>query len=267
MRENLRRFIESGRVQNGIVALIVLNSVTIGLETSAPVMESWGGLLLTIDAVILAVFVAEMTLKLFTYGLSYFRSGWNVFDFLVICVALLPTSNGLSVMRALRIFRSLRLIKNIPKLRFIVEALLHSIPSLGWIFLLLILVFYVFAVVGTKAFGADFPQWFGTLGASMYTLFQIMTLEGWAEIARAVQVLYPAAYIFFTSFILISSYTTLNIFIAIIVNTMSEIQAEAGSKNVRSIGSMIEGEKAELKEDLLALKDAISRIEQKIVGR
>lgn len=158
-------------------------------------------------------------------------------------------------MRALRIFRSLRLLRNAPKLRFIVEAPLHSIPSLGWIFLLLILLFYVFAVVGTNAFGA-----------SMYTLFRIMTLEGRAGIAHALQQRCPAAFLDFTSFILIASYTTLNIFIAIIVNTMSEIQAAAGSENVRSIGTMIEGEKAGLKDDIRALKEAILRIERRISG-
>lgn len=266
MKRTLTRFLEGPAAQRGIVALIVLNSITIGLETSAWVMERWGGFLLALDDAILLLFVLELAAKLYAHGLPYFRSGWNVFDFLVVCVALLPTSNGLSVMRALRIFRSLRLLRNVPKLRFIVEALLHSIPSLGWIFLLLILLFYVFAVVGTNAFGADHPQWFGTLGASMYTLFQIMTLEGWAEIAHAVQQRYPAAFLYFTSFILIASYTTLNIFIAIIVNTMSEIQAAAGSENVRSIGTMIEGEKAELKDDIRALKEAILRIERRISG-
>jgi len=114
------------------------------------------------------------------------KSGWNNFDFSIVAIALLQASGTLAVLRSLRILRSLRLIKNIEKLRFIVEALLHSLPSLGWIFVLLALVFYVFAVIGTKPFGAPYPEWFGNLGVSMFTLFQIMTLEGWEEISRAV---------------------------------------------------------------------------------
>ena len=257
-------FIESNVVQRFIIGLIVVNSIIIGFETSPEAIVSYGSLLQLMDRLILAVFVIEMLIKIYAYRLSYFMNGWNVFDFIIVSVALLPTYGSLSILRAFRIFRALRLIKNVPKLRFIVEALFHSLPSLSWIFVLLSLVFYVFAVVGTKAFGTDFPMWFGTLGGSMFTLFQIMTLEGWAEISRTVQQTYPFAVLYFISFILIASYTTLNIFIAIVVNTMSEIQHQGNAEHIQVIESIIKDERSEFISDLNVLKDVIVRLEKKI---
>ncbi|MCK7526170.1 MAG: ion transporter [Ignavibacteriales bacterium] len=201
-REKIKQFIEGKSIQNFIIGLIVLNSITIGFETSDKVMSSIGDTLLLIDKIILAIFVLEITLKLYAYGFSFFKGGWNVFDFSIVAIALFPASGALAILRSLRIFRSLRLIKNVPKLRFIVESLFHSLPSLVWIFVLLALVFYVFSVIGTKLFSADYPQWFGNLGISMFTLFQIMTLEGWAEISRTIMGKYPLANIYFILFIL-----------------------------------------------------------------
>jgi voltage-gated sodium channel len=201
------------------------------------------------------------------YGFSFFKSGWNIFDFSIVAIALLPASGTLAVLRSLRIFRSLRLLKNLPKLRFIVEALLHSLPSLGWIFVLLALVFYVFAVIGTKLFGAAYPEWFGNLGASMFSLFQIMTLEGWVEISRAVMKDFPLANIYFIIFILLASYTTLNIFIAIVVNTMSEVQQKTSKEGIEKIEDIIQDEKEELRKDILSLKEQIIRLEEKFSRR
>lgn len=230
--ERIKTFVENNRFQNFIIGLIVFNSITIGLETSHQIMSAIGNMLLLIDKIILGIFVFEIGLKLYAYRISFFRSGWNVFDFSIVLLALLPAAGSLAVLRSLRIFRTLRLIKNVPKLRFIVESLFHSLPSLLWIFVLLALVFYVFAVIGTKLFSSEFPEWFGTLGASMFSLFQIMTLEGWAEISRAVMGKYPLANIYFILFILLASYTTLNIFIAIVVNTMSEVQQKISTEKL-----------------------------------
>jgi voltage-gated sodium channel len=261
-RENIRLFIESQTVQNIIIGLIVFNSITLGLETSDAVMSSVGDILLAIDKIILTIFVSEIVIKLYAYGFRYFKSGWNVFDFSIVAIALLPASGALAVLRSLRIFRSLRLINNIPKLRFIVESLLHSLPSLGWIFVLLALVFYVFAVVGTKLFGAAYPEWFGNLGASMFSLFQIMTLEGWAEISREIVKEFPFANIYFIIFILLASYTTLNIFIAIVVNTMSEVQQKTSKEGINKIEYLIHDEKEDLRTNIAGLKEQIRRIEE-----
>ena len=266
-RENIKQFIESKSVQNFIIGLIVLNSITIGFETSDKVMSSMGDMLFLIDKIILAIFVLEITLKLYAYGFSFFRSGWNIFDFSIVAIALLPASGSLAILRALRIFRSLRLIKNVPRLRFIVESLFHSLPSLVWIFVLLALVFYVFAVVGTKLFGSAFPEWFGTLGASMFSLFQIMTLEGWADISREIMKEFPLSNIYFISFILLASYTTLNIFIAIVVNTMSEVQQKTSDENVNKIEDLIQDEKEELRKDIRQLKEQITKMEDKLTKR
>jgi voltage-gated sodium channel len=266
-RENIKQFIESKSVQNFIIGLIILNSITIGFETSDKVMSSMGDMLFLIDKIILAIFVLEITLKLYAYGFSFFRSGWNVFDFSIVASALLPASGSLAILRALRIFRSLRLIKNVPRLRFIVESLFDSLPSLVWIFVLLALVFYVFAVVGTKLFGSAFPEWFGTLGASMFSLFQIMTLEGWADISREIMKEFPLANIYFISFILLASYTTLNIFIAIVVNTMSEVQQKTSDENVNKIEDLIRDEKEELRKDIRQLKEQITKMEDKLTRR
>jgi len=266
-REKIKQFIESHYVQNFIIGLIVLNSITIGFETSEKVMSSVGDTLLLIDKIILAIFVLEITLKLYAHGFSFFKSGWNIFDFSIVAIALLPASGTLAVLRSLRIFRSLRLIKNVPRLRFIVESLFHSLPSLVWIFVLLALVFYVFSVIGTKLFGADYPQWFGTLAASMFSLFQIMTLEGWAEISRAVMEKYPLANIYFILFILLASYTTLNIFIAIVVNTMSEVQQKTSKEEIEKIEDIIQDEKDELRKDIRQLKEQITKMEEKLTKR
>lgn len=267
IREKLKRLIESSFFQNFIITLIIINSITIGFETSDNIMALVGETLLLIDNIILIIFVIEILLKLYVYQITFFKSGWNIFDFSIIIIALIPTSGGLAILRSLRIFRSLRLVKNLPKLRFIVESLLHSLPSLGWIFVLLALVFYVFAVIGTKLFSSDFPIWFGNLGGTMFSLFQIMTLEGWAEIARSVMIKYPSAILYFIIFILLASYTTLNIFIAIVVNTMSEVQQRVTNMSVDKIEEIIQDEKEELKNDIKNIKELIIILENKIINK
>jgi voltage-gated sodium channel len=266
-RDKIRLLCDGAKFQNLIIWLIVLNSIIIGLETSHSVMNSIGDYLLFLDKLILAVFVIEIILKLYAYGFSYFKSGWNIFDFSIVAIALLPASGSLAVLRSLRIFRALRLIKNLPKLRFIVESLLHSLPSLGWIFVLLALVFYVFAVVGTKLFGSVHPEWFGNLWISMFSLFQIMTLEGWAEMSRTVMKTYPLAHVYFILFILLASYMTLNIFIAIVVNTMSEVQQKTSKDGVEKVEHIIKDENEELKRDIKQLKEYIIKMEEKLTRK
>lgn len=266
-REKIKIFCEASGFQNFIILLIILNAISIGLETSTSVMNAFGETLLFIDKLILTVFVVEILLKLYAYGFSYFKSGWNIFDFSIVAIALMPASGSLAILRSLRIFRALRLIKNLPKLRFIVESLLHSLPSLGWIFSLLALVFYVFAVVGTKLFGPAYPEWFGNIWVSMFSLFQIMTLEGWAEISRTIMNSFPLAYLYFILFILIASYMTLNIFIAIVVNTMSEVQQKISKDEVQKVENIIQDEKEELKEDIRLLKEQIIKMEEKLTKK
>lgn len=227
-RERLGAWVESAAVRNFIVAVIIINAITLGLETSATVQRHFGEALAFGEQLILGIFVVEIVLKLIAFDRHFFRSGWNLFDFLIVGVSLLPGSGPLAILRSLRILRVLRLLSSIRHLRLIIESLLAAIPSIGWIVFLLLMVFYIFAVMGTHLFGAAFPEWFGTVPASMYTLFQVMTLESWSMgIARPVMEQFPHAYLYFVPFVLISSLTILNVFIGIIVNTMAELHAEA----------------------------------------
>ena len=221
-RVRLDIWVESPRFQRVIIVLVIVNAITLGLETVPQVMAVAGHWLPLVDRALLAIFVGEMTLKLLAQGGRFLRSGWNLFDIAVIAIALVPAAGPLSVFRALRVLRILRLVSVVPRLRVVVEALARSLPGMGAIALLLGIFFYVFAVVATKLFGAEFPHWFGSLWTSMFSLFQIMTLEAWAEIAREVMERYPAAWLFFIIFILVATFTVLNLFIALIVKAMED---------------------------------------------
>lgn len=223
----LKALVESSRFQNFIIAVIVINAITLGLETSPTVIAAAGSALVMLDRVALAIFVLEIVLKLVVYRHNFFRSGWNVFDFLIVGVTLLPVGEGVSVLRALRILRALRLISVVPSMRKVVNALLRAVPGMSSVLTLLLLVFYVAAVMSTKLFGASFPDWFGTIGESFYTLFQVMTLESWSMgIVRPVMEAYPYAWIFFVLFILLTTFAVLNLFIAIVVDSMSAVEHE-----------------------------------------
>lgn len=222
LRARIASWIDSAPVQRAIIALVVLNAATLGLETVPAAMQRYGDLLVAVDRGLLAVFVAELVVKLYAFGGRFFRSGWNAFDLAVVGIALLPAAGSLSVLRALRVLRILRVVSAVPKLRFMVEALVKSIPGIGSIALLLGLFFYVFAVMATKLYGAAFPHWFGSLGASLFSLFQVMTLEGWVDIAREVMTQSPGAWAFFVLFILLATFTVLNLFIGMIVKAMED---------------------------------------------
>ena len=205
------------------MAVIVINAIVIGMETSPALMARFGILLGAIDTIAIVIFVIEILLKLLVYRVNFFKNGWNIFDFAIVAVALLPTGGSLSVLRALRILRALRLISAMPKMRKVVQGLFAAIPSMGTVIILLGLVFYIAAVMATKLFGDAFPEWFGSIGSSLYSLFQIMTLESWSMgIVRPIMEVYPWAWMFFVPFVLVTSFVVLNLFIAIIVNAMHE---------------------------------------------
>ena len=161
-------------------------------------------------------------------GGRFFRDGWNLFDLAVVAIALVPTSGGLSVLRALRILRVLRVVSVAPSLRRVVEGFITALPGMGSVFLLMSIIFYIGAVIATKIFGTDFPQWFGSLGQSGYTLFQVMTLESWSMgIVRPVLEIYPYAWAFFIPFILVTTFAVVNLLVGLIVNSMQDAhQAE-----------------------------------------
>jgi voltage-gated sodium channel len=246
--EFLTRLVESKRFQYSITAVIVLNAIVLGLETSPSVMEVAGGFLKALDKIALGIFVVEIVLKLTVYRLRFFRSAWNVFDFTIVAITLVPAGEGVSVLRALRILRALRLISVVPSMRLVVQELLRAIPGMGSVIMLLSLVFYIAAVMATKLFGGEFPQWFGTIGESVYSLFQIMTLESWSMgIVRPVMEVYPQAWLFFVVFILLTTFAVLNLFIAIIVDSMSQEHKAAEEATRGELGSEHEEIMVELK--------------------
>jgi len=256
-------WVENPRVQNCIMALIVINAIVLGLETVPSVMQNYGVILLAADSVILGVFVVEILLRLFAHRLAFFRDPWSLFDFVVVGIALLPASGPLAVLRALRILRVLRLLTLVPSMRRVVGALMGSIPGLSSIGLVLLLIYYVFAVIATKLFGANFPQWFGTIGESLYSLFQIMTLESWSMgIVRPVMEVHPNAWIFFVIFILIATFTMLNLFIAIIVNAMHSFTEEENRETQAALNEARDHIEADLHQEMAALRSEITELKQ-----
>ena len=246
-RPRLAAWLDSAALQRALIALIIVNAAVLGLETSAALRPSWGGALAAADRAILAVFVAEIALRLAAHRLAYFRDPWNVFDFTVVAIALLPASGPLAVLRALRVLRVLRLVTLVPSMKRVVGGLLAALPGLGSVSALIGIIFYVAAVIATNLFGAAFPQWFGTLGESAFTLFQVMTLESWAMgIVRPVMDVFPLAWVFFLLFILASTFTLLNLFIAVIVNA---IQREQAGEQAAAAGEL-----AQLRQEIAALR-------------
>lgn len=254
-------WLEGPRGQRLVTVLIVLNAVILGLETSSAIMQAAGPLLRLVDGVILAFFVAEIAVRIAGRGRAFFKDPWSLFDFAVVAIALVPAQAGLGVLRALRVLRVLRLITVVPRLRQVVYALLASLPGLGAIVALLGLVFYVFSVIATNLFGADFDEWFGTLGRSVYTLFQVMTLESWSMgIVRPVMEVYPWAWAFFVPFILMATFTMLNLFIAIIVNAMQSTQMAEIQEAEAAIQEASRADSERLLEELKLMRAELAEV-------
>ncbi|MEO1495008.1 MAG: ion transporter [Pseudomonadota bacterium] len=205
------------------MAVILFNAVILGLETSDSIMADWGWLLGSLDTACLAFFVAEIVAKLIAHGGRFFRSGWNLFDVAIVGLSLAPGTGNLSVLRALRILRLLRVISVAPRLRRVVEGFVSALPGMASVFLLMAIIFYIASVMATKLFGVAFPEWFGTLGRSAYSLFQIMTLESWSMgIVRPVMEVYPLAWLFFVPFIMTTTFAVVNLLVGLIVNSMQD---------------------------------------------
>jgi voltage-gated sodium channel len=214
--------------QRFVLGVILFNAVLLGLETSETVMASFGPTVIFLDTLCLGVFIIEISLKLFALGPRFFRSGWNIFDMIVVGIAIVPGAQSLSVLRALRILRLLRVISVAPSLRRVVEGFVTALPGMGSVFLLMAIIFYIGSVMATKLFGAAFPEWFGTLGASAYSLFQIMTLESWSMgIVRPVMEQYAYAWAFFVPFIMMTTFAVVNLLVGLIVNSMQDAHHQA----------------------------------------
>ncbi len=222
-RARLDAWLSSPTVRYSILGVIAFNAVILGMETSQTLMDRIGPALVNLDRICLGIFVIELVLKLIAQGGRFFRSGWNIFDFVIVGISLAPASDGLSVLRAMRILRVLRVVSVMPSLRRVVEGLVNALPGMASVFGLMSLIFYIAAVMATKMFGPSFPDWFGSIGRSAYSLFQIMTLESWSMgIVRPVMEIYPWAWAFFVPFILVTTFAVVNLVVGLIVNSMQE---------------------------------------------
>ncbi len=223
LRQRVAYWIFKPSTQRFITAVIMFNAVLLGMDTSETIMSRIGPIVGMLDTLCLIIFIIEILLKLFAQDVRFFKSGWNIFDALVIGIAILPGAQSLSVLRALRILRVLRVISVAPSLRRVVEGFVTALPGMGSVFLLMAIIFYIGAVMATKLFGETFPEWFGSIGHSAYSLFQIMTLESWSMgIVRPVMVVYPYAWAFFVPFIMMTTFAVVNLLVGLIVNSMQD---------------------------------------------
>ncbi|MEL6978514.1 MAG: ion transporter [Pseudomonadota bacterium] len=230
---------QSARFEQVIIGLIIFNALLLGLETSQSFMARFGGLAYTIDFLILLIFTAEIAMRIHTYRGAFFRSAWGWFDLIVVLVSYLPSFSGFAALRVFRIFRLFRLFSMVPKMRRVINGFFAALPGMSGVVLVLALIFYVSAVITTTVFGqaeiAALPdgatqedldavrELFGTLGASFFTLFQLMTLEDWAGgIVVPTLAVFPGALWFFIPFIVVTSFAVLNLFIGIIVDAMQD---------------------------------------------
>lgn len=251
MQQKIRALVDSRTFQNLIIALIVVNAVILGAQT-LPVggPDRAGPVLAALDLAILYAFATEIALRLYAYRASYFKSGWNLFDFVIVAASFLAASSGLAAIRALRVLRVLRVVTVIPRMRVVVSALLDSIPGIASVGVVIVLILYVFAVIAANLYGPAHPALFGDVFSAMYTLFQVMTLEGWPDVARQLSETHPRSWVFFVSFLLIATFTMLNLFVAIVVRVVEEDSANLLEATLREELSSVRAEIERLRKAL-----------------
>ena len=255
-RTALANWLQSSSVSNFIIGVILFNAVVLGLETSEFVMSRVGWLISFLDELCLAIFVIELVLKLIAFDYRFFKSGWNIFDFVIVGISLVPAAEALSVLRALRILRILRVVSAAPSLRRVVEGFVSALPGMGSVFLLMAIIFYIGSVIATKLFGDLFPEWFGNLGLAAYSLFQIMTLESWSMgIVRPVMEVYPYAWVFFVPFIMVTTFAVVNLLVGLIVNSMQDAHQEDNKEETDSY-------RVEVLERLAAIEEGLKKSEK-----
>ena len=270
--EKLRKFVDGKAFQNTILIVIIINSVILGLQTAPAITNAIGGVLEVLDWICLGIFIVEMLLKMVAYKfIGYFKSFWNWFDFIIILMSLLSGLAVLSSMRILRVFRVFRslkglrgfkMISSLKPLQVIIGAIGRSLPGISWTALLLIIIYYIFAIIGVTQFGAAFPDWFGDIPKAMYTLFQVMTLESWSMgISRPVMEAFSYAWAYFVPFVLISSFVMMNVVVGIVVNAISEV-AEMNKKEEHE-----ENGTADIKAEIDAVREHLAKLEDMLAKR
>ena len=261
MYQSIKNIIEGHRFQNFIMTLIILNGITMGLETSNNFSGIYNSLFEWFNRIVITIFTIEILLRIYIHKKDFFKDSWSLFDFIIVAISLVPSSAGFEIFRILRVLRLLRLITVIPQMRKIMSALLSVIPGIASIAGLLTLFFYIFAIMSTQLYGEKFPEWFGTLGESFYTLFQIMTLESWSMgIVRPIMEVYPLAWMFFVPFIFIATFVIVNLIIAIVVdamNVMHETEEHNIIEEAHAVEDTTKDEIEKLREDIKELKSLL----------
>jgi voltage-gated sodium channel len=239
MRDKLKGIIENRLFERSILIIIVLNTIDLGLETVPVLVDDFGLILTIVNLIFTAVYVIEAGLKLFVYRGAYFKDGWNIFDFIIVITCLIPSGGVfgsvriLRLLRVLRVLRALRLISGIKQLRKLVMTVIGALPGVGWAGVLMLLLYYIFGIIGVHLFSTEFPEQFGGLPQAFETLFELTTLEGWQDIVKPICVWEPFGWAYFLIFIVFASFILLNLVVGIVVDSIDEMSrqdAEADAK-------------------------------------
>jgi voltage-gated sodium channel len=264
----LHAIVDDPRTERVIMTLIIINAVTLGLQTSKTMMASYGPILELFDDIIVWVFVIEVTSRIIVHRTAFFKDPWSVFDFVVVAISIIPASQTFSVLRALRILRALRLISAVPTLKAVVAGLLAALPGMGSIVLLIGLLYYVFAVIAVKLYGPEFPELFGTLGKSFFTLFTVMTLEGWVDgVVKPIMEKFPRAWIFFITFIIVTTFMVLNLFIGVVVTAMQKEHEKAEAIELEAEREIVHEEAAPILQEVRSLKAEVAELRKALAGK
>jgi len=290
MQKQLKIFTESKQFQIFFIGIILLSGLVVGLDSYPKISDKYGTILHSLDSIILGLFVFEICVKLVSFGPrvhEFFKDGWNVFDFIIVGACFLPfDGQSIIVLRLLRVLRIVRLVGTIPELKLIVNTLLKSIPSMGYIGALLFILFYIYACLGTFLFRENDPIHFESLHLSLLSLFRVATLEDWTDI------MYTAVYgcqsygysgmeelcesskafpflgwFYFVSFVLLATFVFLNLFIGVIISNMEDIKEKERLKLGQGLVGLGKSESDikvllnKIKKDMVLLESHISFLE------
>ncbi len=262
MRSLCQRLVDHPWFDRTIIGLILFNALLLGLETIPALAEGYGAWLDWANWLIIAAFVLEAAVKITAVAprwRRYFGDGWNVFDFTVVLLSLVPsTGETAMIARLARLLRVMRLISAIPELRVIVTTLLRSLPQIGHIFLLMGIVFYIYAVAGYQLFHAHDPEHWGNLPIALLTLFRVVTLEDWTDVMYTAMELHPAMWIYFVSFVVLGTFVIINLFIAVVLNNLEQAKAE------RLEEMTVPPSRDELLRELRVTQQALARLQKQI---
>jgi voltage-gated sodium channel len=266
LRARVARLVLSATFQRTVIGLILLNAVTLGLETSDSVMENWGGLLHALDTTLLVLFTIELAIRIYAFRGRFFRDPWGLFDFVIVAISWAPDSGALAVLRALRILRILRLVSIVPSLRNVVEAMLGALPGMGSIVLLMLLIYYVFAVMAVKLFGGVMEEQFGDLGTAFLTLFQLMAMDDFGAVLREAMSHKPWAWLFFFPFTIIATFVVLNLFIGVIVESIQTLREQRHGAEAAAAQAATDAERSEAHLETQALLTEIRALRVEVAA-